>query len=219
MLKPFYQGKLDTFCAIYAVLNALRLTHGIRVLKARDILNETLLGLARQPEALAAVLTQETDYMALVDSMLRVQSRALLLEVHAPFRAADGSPVAATPDEFWRACQEWLAPCRGSQTAPKDHPAQPGRSGKPGREDKAQGRAIIFRFLRHLTPEGGPVNRHWTTADSVSDEVLHLFDCSHEAEAILNIRRGSFVTRPEQVSRERLLHIQPESARFVRLPF
>ena len=29
MLKPFYQGKLDTFCAIYAVLNALRLTHGI----------------------------------------------------------------------------------------------------------------------------------------------------------------------------------------------
>ena len=25
MLKPFFQGKLDTFCAIYAVLNALRL--------------------------------------------------------------------------------------------------------------------------------------------------------------------------------------------------
>ena len=38
MLKPFYQGKLDTFCAIYAVLNALRLTHGIRTLKAREIL-------------------------------------------------------------------------------------------------------------------------------------------------------------------------------------
>lgn len=49
MLKPFYQGKLDTFCAIYAVLNALRLTHGIRVLKARDILNETLLALAGSP--------------------------------------------------------------------------------------------------------------------------------------------------------------------------
>ena len=40
MLKPFFQGKLDTFCAIYAVLNALRLTHGIQTLKARDILNE-----------------------------------------------------------------------------------------------------------------------------------------------------------------------------------
>ena len=49
MVKPFYQGKLDTFCAIYAVLNALRLTHGIRVLKARDILNETLLALQARP--------------------------------------------------------------------------------------------------------------------------------------------------------------------------
>lgn len=46
MLKPFYQGKLDTFCAIYAVLNALRLTHSIRVLKAREILNDTLMALA-----------------------------------------------------------------------------------------------------------------------------------------------------------------------------
>ena len=70
MVKPFYQGKLDTFCAIYAVLNALRLTHGIRVLKARDILNETLLALAGAPEAFRAVLDQETDYLNLVDGML-----------------------------------------------------------------------------------------------------------------------------------------------------
>ncbi len=56
MLKPFFQGKLDTFCAIYAVLNALRLTHGIQTLKARDILNETLLSLAGKPGALRAVL-------------------------------------------------------------------------------------------------------------------------------------------------------------------
>ena len=56
MLKPFFQGKLDTFCAIYAVLNALRLTHGIQTLKARDILNETLLSLAEKPGALRAVL-------------------------------------------------------------------------------------------------------------------------------------------------------------------
>ena len=62
MVKPFFQGKLDTFCAIYAVLNALRLTHGIRVLKARDILNETLLALAGAPEAFRAVLEQKTDY-------------------------------------------------------------------------------------------------------------------------------------------------------------
>ena len=73
MLKPFYQGKLDTFCAIYAVLNALRITHSIRVLKARDILNETLMALAMSPEAFRAVLEQETDYCNLVDGMLRAQ--------------------------------------------------------------------------------------------------------------------------------------------------
>ena len=69
MPKPFFQGKLDTFCAIYAVLNALRLTHGIQTLKARDILNETLLSLAGKPDALRAVLEQDTDYMQLVDDM------------------------------------------------------------------------------------------------------------------------------------------------------
>ncbi|MDE7370144.1 MAG: hypothetical protein K2N07_00060 [Desulfovibrio sp.] len=190
MLKPFYQGKLDTFCAIYAVLNALRLLYGIRVLKARDILNETLMGLASRPEAFRAVLTQETDYIALVDNLLRIQARAFPLDIQAPFAGAKSLPG---PDTFFAACRDWLAPERG--------------------------RAIVFRFLRSLTPDGGPMNRHWTTADRVDGDVLHLFDCSHEAEAILNINKASFVTRADHVSAERLLHIQPESARFLRVPF
>ena len=37
MPKPCHQGKADTLCAIYAVLNALRLTHGIRTLTANGI--------------------------------------------------------------------------------------------------------------------------------------------------------------------------------------
>lgn len=200
MLKPFYQGKLDTFCAIYAVLNALRLLYGIRVLKARDILNETLLGLASRPEAFRAVLAQETDYVSLVDSLLRIQTRAFPMEIQAPF-APDGNSgrsasLARTqppdPDTFFAACRDWLAPGRG--------------------------RAVVFRFLRSLTPDGGPMNRHWTTADRVDGDILHLFDCSHEAEAILNIHRTSFVTNAAHVSADRLLHIQPESARFLRVP-
>lgn len=199
MLKPFYQGKLDTFCAIYAVLNALRLLYGIRVLKARDILNETLLGLASQPEAFRAVLAQETDYVALVDSLLRIQARAFPMEIRAPF-APDGNDgrsapparkLPPDPDTFFAACRDWLAPGRG--------------------------RAVVFRFLRSLTPDGGPMNRHWTTADRVDGHILHLFDCSHEAEAILNIDRTSFVTDAAHVSADRLLHIQPETARFLRV--
>ena len=200
MLKPFYQGKLDTFCAIYAVLNALRLLYGIRVLKARDILSETLLGLASRPEAFRAVLTQETDYVSLVDSLLRIQARAFPLEIRAPFAPPeDGRPAPSgrtqtpDPDTFFATCRDWLAPGRG--------------------------RAVVFRFLRSLTPDGGPMNRHWTTADRVDGDILHLFDCSHEAEAILNIDRASFVTNAAHVSADRLLHIQPESARFLRVPF
>ena len=188
MLKPFYQGKLDTFCAIYAVLNALRLTHSIRVLKARDILNETLMALAASPEMFRAVLEQETDYCALVDGMLRAQGRVFPLDVRQPF-GTDQDPSAA---QVWDCCDNWL--------------------------NGGSNRALVFRFLRHITPEGPAVNRHWTTADSLKDNVLHLFDCSHEAEAILNVRKDSFVTRAQEVGREKLLYIQPETIRLLRLP-
>ena len=106
MLKPFFQGKLDTFCAIYAVLNALRLTHGIQTLKARDILNETLLSLAGKPGALRAVLEQDTDYMQLVDDMIQARRQRYPLLVEKPF--AEGEVVS--PDALWEACREWLAP-------------------------------------------------------------------------------------------------------------
>ena len=169
MLKPFFQGKLDTFCAIYAVLNALRLTHGIQTLKARDILNETLLSLAEKPGALRAVLEQDTDYMQLVDDMIQARQQRSPLLVEKPF--AEGEAVS--PDALWEACREWLAP--------------------------GEGRCILFRFLRHLTPETPPMNRHWTCADRMDGDLLHLFDCSHEDEAVTLIPRESVVTRSADV--------------------
>ena len=190
MLKPFFQGKLDTFCAIYAVLNALRLTHGLRVMKAREILNDTLLGLASSPEAFRAVLNQETDYIALVDGMLNVQSRVFPLEVSKPF--ININMPLPDPGRLWQTFLDWMSP--------------------------GGGRTIIFRFLRSLSPESGPVHRHWTTVGSMSEHTIRLFDCSHEAEAILNIARDSIVTLPEDISQDRLLLIQPESVRMLRLP-
>lgn len=188
MLKPFYQGKLDTFCAIYAVLNALRLTHSIRVLRARSILNETLMALAASPEMFRAVLEQETDYCNLVDGMLRAQSRMFPLDVRQPF----GTDQDPSVEQVWDCCDQWL--------------------------NGGSNRALVFRFLRHITPDGPAVNRHWTTADSLKDGVLHLFDCSHEAEAILNVRKNSFVTRPQEMEQDKLLYIQPETIRLIRLP-
>lgn len=192
MLKPFYQGKLDSFCAIYAVLNALRLTHGIRTTKARDIFNETLLSLVPDQQLFRDVLTQNTDYVSIIDNMLSVQRRRFPLVVEKPF-----PNLLASPDQLWNTLAAWLGE----------------------KKESTPGRAIVFRFLRFLKPEADPLNRHWTTMDYITADTLHLFDCSHEAEAILNIRRGSFVTRREDVDKDHLLYIQPDTVRFLRLPF
>lgn len=83
-MLPFHQGQLDVFCAIYAVLNGLRLLRDIRPLVARDILHDTLLGLAAEPEVFRQVLHQETDYYDLVDQLLEKQVRRLYLKVETP---------------------------------------------------------------------------------------------------------------------------------------
>ncbi len=188
MIKPFYQGKVDTFCAIYAVLNALRMTHAIRTLKARALFNDALLDLALDVAAFRDVLEQRTDYMALVDGMLEKVRRELSLDVIIPY----GPGSRPDADTLWEACRRWM--------------------------DGGDKRTVIFRFMRFLQPEADPFVRHWTTIDRIDAATLHLFDCSHEAEAILNMRRGAFVTRREDVSKEKLLWVQPESLRFVRLP-
>ena len=187
-MKPFHQGKLDVFCAMYAVLNGLRLTHQIRTLHARDILHETLLALAPNTEAFRAVLEQRTDYVALVDGMLNVQSRNLPLRVERPFAQAPGTAVP-TPGEVWNRMEEWL---------------EPGHS-----------RAVVFRFLRYLTPDAQPVNRHWTTGRRIDGNTLHFFDCSHELEAVYSVPRNGFATRPEKISRDCLLCIEPHTLRLL----
>ena len=156
-MKPFHQGKLDVFCAIYAVLNGLKLTRQIRTLHAREILHECLLGLAQHPDAFQAVLEQRTDYVALVDTILNIQSRKMQLQVEAPFAQCMGMD---TPNRevLWQHFKDWL---------------------KPGHS-----RAVVFRFLRYITPESLPINKHWTTAHIVEGDTLRFFDCSLETEAV-----------------------------------
>ena len=103
-MKPFYQGKIDTFCAMYAVLNAFRITHSIRTLKAREIFNDILMILAKDPKALEAVLNQTTDYINLVDYMLRHIARNLPIAIEQPFN--DSSQVSVL--DFWNTCQNWI---------------------------------------------------------------------------------------------------------------
>lgn len=191
-MKPFFQGKLDVFCALYAVLNGLKITHNIGVLPARDILHDTLMHLAEQPEVFRAVLEQRTDYVPLVDTMLSVQCKTRPLHVEQPFPLLTTAPQPSGAHVFAR-CAQWLA-------VDTKH-------------------AIILRFLRYLTPDAPPVNRHWTTAHLADENSLHLFDCSHEAGAIYSIPRKGFVTHTHDISKDCLLCIEPASIRFIRPSF
>lgn len=188
-MKPFYQGKLDVFCAVYAVLNALRLTHGLRALQARNILHDTLLALADNRNAFRAVLEQRTDYIPLVDAMLQVHSLNYPLQLKFPFKPPAEGGAVPTAEELRRAVAGWL--------------------------DGSLRRAVIFRFFRHLTPQDPPVNRHWSTISHLEDGVFRLYDASHEPEAITRIAENDFVTRPEEIRRGRLLYIEPHSLRFL----
>lgn len=193
MLKPFYQGKLDVFCAMYAVLNGLRLTHSVRTMKARDLLNDTLLKLASKPAAFKAALNQETDYVALVDSMLADVRKKYPLEVIRPFQAADLPGL----ERFWDTCQDWLNP-NGS---------------------KAGNRAIIVRFSRFHQLDKPAAIRHWTTVDVMDANTMHLFDSSHDAEAIQNLSRKSVVMSPRDLDEDHLFLMHSDTTRFLRLPF
>ena len=188
-LKPLYQGKVDTFCAIYAVLNALRLTHGLRTLKARDIFNDTLLALAQEPAALRAVLEQSTDYVHLVDGMLARLKEQYPLDVQVPFT----SKAVPPPQVVGQYLSSWM--------------------------QGGVNRAAMLRFMRHVSPGTRAINRHWTTVGSVDDKGIHLFDSSHDAEAIMHIKLNEFVTRKDDINQDQLLYIQPETIRLIRLPF
>ncbi|MDR2051237.1 MAG: hypothetical protein LBQ63_05650 [Deltaproteobacteria bacterium] len=69
-LSPYHQGHLDFFCAVYALINALKLTHGLRLEQAREILGGTLSEVSERPPLWSAFLRNRTDYYWLVDYIL-----------------------------------------------------------------------------------------------------------------------------------------------------
>ncbi len=184
-MKPFYQGQLDVFCALYAVLNGMKVTSGIRGLRARDILHDMLMVVSANPNVFRAILDQNTDYISVVDAMLKAQSQAFPIRVERPF--ADHEEPS--PEVVWNTVAAWL---------------------KGG--DK---RAAVFRFLRFMTPDMPPMNKHWTCAYEVEDDIIPFFDCSHEPDAIYQLKATDFVTREKDISRQCLIYLQPRSIRFM----
>ncbi len=188
-MKPFYQGKIDTFCAFYAVLNALRLTHSIRTLKAREFFNDMLMELVSQPERFRAVLEQTTDYIDIVDEMLVYTASRMPLRCQHPFQPGE----KVTKEQFWTCCETWI--------------------------NGQANRTAIFRFIRFSHPTTPPTVRHWTTIARIDAKTLDLYDSSHEADSIQHLSLSQVVTDEAQLSQQSFLYLQPDTLRLVGLPF
>ncbi len=207
-MKPFYQGKIDVFCAIYAVLNGLKITHNIRSSQARGILHQTLMALSHNPRVLLTVLEQKTDYIPLVDAILNTQCQKIPLTVKSPF--PDSSHMFAADNEsVWQSMKQWLSPNMFEQKAPTT-------ALKNSKQEPSTQRAAIFRFLRYNSPDADPVNRHWTTAYIMDDTTLYFFDCSLEHDGVYHVTRRNFVTSPQDIDEDNLYCIEPHSIRFLR---
>lgn len=187
-MLPFHQGQLDVFCAIYAVLNALRLLRDIRPLAARAILHDTLYKLAADPKLFRQVLEQETDYYDLIDELLAKQARKLCLHAETPF--PDRDAVAAEPEELWECMRRWLS--------------------------RRQASVVLLRFIRFMPFDGRPYIRHWTCARAIENQAIQLFDSSLTEGSIHAIRRKELITDPRFAHSDRVL-IEPASLRLLSL--
>lgn len=185
-MQPFHQGQLDVFCAIYAVLNGLRLVRNIRPLVARDILHDTLLDLAARPEAFRKVLHQQTDYYDLVDALLEKHVRKWHVKVAAPFPERQAPPVSA--HVLWNCLAHWL-----SLWPP---------------------RAVLLRFVRFLPFDGRPFIHHWTCSGAVQGNTLRLFDSSLAEGALHTLEREQVITDASAVACDKVL-IEPSSLRLL----
>ena len=102
--EPHFQGRLDVFCAVYAVINALVLTHGISAGKSRQILHESIMDMAKDLERFQLQLDQTIEFHTLVDSILNreVLKHDLLISTPYPLE------VEAPKDEIWKTFTRWL---------------------------------------------------------------------------------------------------------------
>ena len=188
--RPFFQGQLDRFCAVYAVLNPCRLIFSLRVQDAAAICADTLASLAARPDVFRAVLAQTTDYAFLVDEVAaRCQAR-YPLRLHRPFPGAKAGSVP--PEALWKTLEDWLAKPR---------------------------RAALVHFQRFLVPGGSPLVRHWTAARAVKEDRIELYDCSIQENAVHSIPEFGFATDPRRIGQDRLLLVEPEHVRLLESSF
>jgi hypothetical protein len=226
-MRLYYQGTLDYACGLYAVINALACTHGLDLNNARDIFQESLRSLPKNPALWQAFLRNETDHYWLIRRTLSIWccappwkysieqpfGEALLpgldqgadlgrMNCYLPEHDPPRGPLTtdgATKEAVavWDELQGWFA---NQADTWRDRPEY----------------IALLRFHRFLPGLEHPVVSHWTTVCRMQDEVLILHDASSEAEAVRTIARADCL--PKTLS-PALIRIVPESVLFLKAEY
>lgn len=180
-MNPLFQGKIDNFCAAYSVLNALRLLFGISAFQARDILNDTLIEQAQNPEEWKKIVCHETNYYALVNSMLAKCKEVYHYNYYRPFPCLNPSldnirffQPEVDIDTIWEFLKDTVT-----------------LSAEANKEVTA-----VFRFCRFLPRQAGPMVDHWSTIARITDTEIYLYDCSLETTGWYILNRDKFFSAP-----------------------
>jgi hypothetical protein len=103
--EPHFQGRLDVFCAIYAVINALVLTHKMPAGKSRKLFHESILHMAHDLDTFNEQLEQNVEYHDLVDWMLNREVLRYDILIRTPFSLETLAPK----EDVWGTLTRWLA--------------------------------------------------------------------------------------------------------------
>lgn len=220
-MQRYYQGQLDFFCAIYAVINALTALYGLTLSQARALLATILSDISTHPGLWQATLLNKTDFHWLTEHMLIacVKGHSYPVRVFRPFALDREIPEAAvdlnnarvyteTPHNdalgkpentpvLWKAFTDFLPEL---ETQPKTGTAR---------------RVVILRFHRYMRFVEDPVVSHWSVADRHYNDLLHLRDASKEESALYSLDPAVTVFAPELISDTRNVRIEPESIYFI----
>lgn len=220
-MQRYYQGQLDFFCAIYAVINALTALYGLNLSQARALLATILSDISTHPGLWHATLLNKTDFHWLVEHMLIacVKGHSYPVGAFRPFTLDRELPEAAadlknarvyieTPYDYdlrkpekapvlWKAFTDFLPRL---ESRPKAGTAR---------------RVAILRFHRYMRFVEDPVVSHWSVADSHYNDLLYLRDASKEESALYSLDPAVTVFAPELISDTHTVRIEPESIYFI----
>lgn len=220
-MQRYYQGQLDFFCAIYAVINALTALYGLSLSQARALFASMLSDISGHPGLWKATLSNGTDFHWLTEHMLLACARgqSYPIRVFRPFTETHELSESAADLAAARSYCE--APLDEISHRPENAPALwkaftdflP-QSEMPPKSGTAR-RVAVLRFHRYMRFFENPVVSHWTVADRHQNDVLHLRDASKEENALYSLARNATVFSPELVSPEQNVRVEPESVYFI----